>query len=663
MVGKGGYVVNSIEIDKPGQRVLLMGNEAVARGAIEAGVDVVAAYPGTPSSEVVGTLIEVKSSFNYYVEWSVNEKVAFDITAGASIVGARSMAVMKNAGLNVAMDTLMTLVYGGIKGGMVIIVADDPGANFSSNEQDSRFAAIASEIPCLEPKNQQEAKDMVKEAFCLSEKLEVPVMIRTVSRVAHGNGDVMLGEINRKKNTLGFNKHWKMPWRWNVYGPPGAVEKHKWLQKQFNKAKELSEHSIYNKLSIGVDNSIGVISSGLANSYTTEALQRLELDIPFLQLGFVNPIPESLVVSLLKSVDKVLVIEEGSGCIVERGVRNIAQEKGIMSEIYGKEYHKFLLACGELNSEMIEKGMAEILGLRIKSNPKRENLRLEIMEKITPRSSTFCAGCGHLGTYTALKRVLKRRKGIQILNGDIGCYEQAGYGIFARHIDINDDNEKKYPISSTYELLDTIYVMGSSLPMAHGQVKAGYNSGKVFAIAGDSTFFHALLPGVVNSIYNNADVTLLILDNYWTAMTGHQPNPSSGQNSLGKTNHKMYIEKIVQAMGAPFVRIANAFNIDEVEKVLEEAIDFDGFSVVVVRGECRLQFARRTDKSILSQARVDMIKCTGCRLCIDIGCPAILFNNDKNVAEIDTTMCNGCDLCTQVCPVSAITCGGETNNE
>ena len=650
-----------VETGKIGEKVLLMGNEALARGAIEGGVQLAVAYPGTPSSEIVETLIKQAKQYNYYVEWSTNEKVAFDMAAGASILGARSLVSMKNAGINVAMDTLLTLNLGGIKGGMVVIVCDDPSAHYSSNEQDSRFAALAAELPCFEPKDQQEAKDMVRDAFELSEKLELPVLVRSVSRISHGNGDVLLGEINPKNNPLGFNKHWKMPWRWNVYGPPGVVEKHKWIHERLKEAEDYSEKTRYNELvSTGDKSRVGIIASGLASSYVKEALSDIEHDFDVLYLGLSFPVPKDKVSHLLSAVDKVLVVEEGGGYCVESKVRAIAQEGGFTTKVHGKEYNQLLMPYGELNTALVRKAVHELIGIGqpFSPTPERRALKDKVKELVAPRSSTLCAGCPHLGSYSALKKLIRKNKGINIVNVDIGCYEQAGYGLFSSEPEASDDQAKKYKIKSTYETLDTCYVMGSSLAMAEGQQKVGYNDGKLFAVAGDSTFFHSLMPAVVNGIYNNSDVTLLILDNKWTAMTGHQPNPASGYSSKGEPTDAIDIVEVVKAMGASFVREANAFALKELESVIEQAANYKGFAVVVIRGECRLQYVRRTPKNAIDFVSVNSDTCTGCKLCIDLGCPALGFDETKNTAWIDPIMCNGCDICTQICPSGSIILNG-----
>lgn len=646
--------MNKIKLDKPEEVVLLMGNEAFARGAIEAGIDLAVAYPGTPSTEILETLIRKHKDYNYYVEWSVNEKVALDLAAGASILGARTLIPMKNAGLNVAMDTLMTLVYGGVKGGMVLIVCDDPSAHYSSNEQDTRFASMAAEIPCFEPSNQQEAKDMVKSAFDLSEKLELPVMVRSVSRISHGNGDVVLGKIREKKNILGFNKHWKMQWRWNVYGPPGAVEKHKWLYGKLNEAKNYAEKTEYNLLNLEGSENFGIIASGLAISYVKESLLNIEKNPNTLYLGLSYPVPLSKVSELIKSVSKVIVVEEGSSFLVEKAVRAIAQDIGSTIKIYGKELNQIFKPYGEINTNIVNEALLKNLDIKTNiSNEERNKNKNKYAESIVPRSSTLCTGCPHLGTYAALKKVLKKISGNHILHGDIGCYEQAGYGISSNKFVITDELVKQYPIKSTYELLDTIYVMGSSLSMAQGQIKVGYKEGKVIAIAGDSTFFHALLPSVINSTLNDSDVTLLILDNAWTAMTGHQPSPTSGVLATGQFVNKINIKNICKAIGIKSIFSANAFKIHEVEETITEALNYRGFSVVIINGECRLQFVRRHKKG-LSSFFVDESRCSGCRICVDIGCPAISFNTLSNKAVIEEAMCNGCSICEQICPKNAI---------
>ena len=646
--------------DKVNKKILIMGNEAIARGAIEAGVELVAAYPGTPSSEIVETLAATADQFNYYIEWSMNEKIAFEVASGASQVGVRSLVAMKNAGLNVAMDTFMTLPYTGIKGGMVIVVADDPGAHYSSNEQDTRFAALYAEIPCLEPSNQQEAKDMTKEAFELSEKLELPVFIRSVTRLSHASGDVVLGEIKKLPKQIEFNKHWKIPFRWNVYGPPGAVSKHKWLQHQMEKFKEIVEKSEFNIHTIPINTEVGIIASGLGASYAKEALLELGLEdkIAFLKLGFVNPIPEAKLRKFLSHLKKVIIIEEGDS-VLEMQVRSFSQDNISEIKVFGKERNIILNSYGELNNDLVVQGISKALDLTLKEDQKRVELKKEIEKKIAPRSSTLCAGCPHLGTYWSLKQVLQKIKGVHIVNGDIGCYEQGGYGVFSHVISPTDDNSKRYPVSSPYEILDTIYVMGSGIGMAMGQYQAGYQDGKVLAVAGDSTFFHATLPAVTNAVYNNADITFIVMDNSWTCMTGHQSNPTTGKSLVKENAPIIKISEVAKSLGIKDIHISDAYDIEKTSLALNEALGFKGPSVVIVKRECALQVQRRERiKNPLTY--VDEKVCIGCKKCIELGCPAVIFNEKDKKAGIDKLTCVDCGLCNQVCPVGAIRKGEES---
>ena len=634
-----------------GSKVLLMGNEAIARGAIEAGVQLAAAYPGTPSSEIGEVLGEVAKEAGVYFEWSTNETVAFELAAGASIVGARAMTMMKNAGFNLVMDLFMTLSYGGTKGGFVIVSADDPDAHYSSNEQDTRLAGIYGEIMVFEPQNQNQAKDMTKEAFDVSEMLELPVLLRSVTRISHASGNVELGEVRKGDNILGFNKHWKMPYRWNVYGPPGPVEKHRWLHSRFKAMKEYVENSKFNKLSMkGSD--IGVITSGIAASYLMEVLDEFGCkdEINILDLGIVNPIPDKKVTELLKGSSKVIVIEEGDPA-VENAVRLLAKEVAPNTEIYGKMFeNRILEPIGEVNTDIIRNAVASIFGKNLSVNLERKSLKKRIEEKLSPRSSTLCAGCPHLGSYWALRKVLEREEHAPIINGDIGCYEQGGYGLFSKKIDINDDNDRRYKATSPYEMLDTIYIMGSGIGLAQGQYHAGYK-GKVVAVAGDSTFYHTCLPSVVNSVYNNADITFLIFDNTWTCMTGHQPNPTTGVRGNGDESKKLDIEQIVKSMGVEMVRTADPYKIKESMEAINEGLNYQGPSVVILRRECALQAARRKERSGFTVS-IDKEKCTGCKTCVQVGCPAVVYKEGK--ADIDSLMCVNCGICTQVCKFGAI---------
>jgi indolepyruvate ferredoxin oxidoreductase alpha subunit len=647
--------------NKPGLKALLMGNEAIARGAIEGGVRVSTSYPGTPASEIMETLSSAAKDLGFYAEWSVNETVAFEVAAGASLFNVRSFCSMKNAGLNLCMDMLTTLVYGGVRGGMVIVVADDPGARTSSNEQDQRFAASWAEIPCLEPSNQQEAKDMVRDAFDISERTELPVMVRSVARISHSLGDVTLGKIPPSSRKVVFDKHWKLPFRWNVYGPPSTHSKHVWLHTKLSIAKKLSEESPYNSLELLKGAKLGVIASGVAAAYVKEALRWLELEdkFSFLKIGFSHPLPEKKVARILKKARRILIVEDGDP-FIENQVRIIAKDFAPNVEILGKNRSNPLFEpYGELDPDMVASAVAKCAGVKVKAiTPIRKHVKEEITKLIVPRSSAFCAGCPHIGTYWGLRMALHRVGGkFPIIHGDIGCYEMAGYGLFAKDIESSDSIESvKYPADSPYELLDTLYVMGAGIGLAQGTDHAGYTDGRVVAVAGDSTFFHACIPGLINAVFNKAKLTYVIFDNRWTAMTGHQPHPGTGVTALGESTFEAKIEDICKACGVEYVKVVDAYNPREVQNVLVEALQQPSVSVVISRGECGQVWQRADRKKGIKKLpyEVELEKCNGCRLCVQMGCPAITFDPDTKKAGVDDLLCTACGLCAAVCPFRAL---------
>jgi indolepyruvate ferredoxin oxidoreductase alpha subunit len=636
---------------RTGEKDVLLGNEAIARGAIEAGIKVAAAYPGTPSSEIMEVLLQEAPDFGYYAEWSINEKVAFELAAGASLTGVRALSAMKGAGLNVVMDMFMTLPYTGIKGGYVVVVADDPGAHYSSNEQDSRFAAQWAKVPCLEPEDQQEAKNMTKAAFEISEQLELPVVIRTVTRLSHSSGVVEYGEINNPSEPAGFNKHYDLPYRWNVYGPPGAVQKHEWQINQISKMQTAADLSKFNSLKEGTTR-YGVITAGLGSAYSKEALRVLGKldDLWFLKCGWAYPIPEIYCLKMLSTCDNILIVEEGDP-VIETQLRLLAQSNGFSTHITGKINGQDLPLCGELNTQIVRTSLMHFLGLSEVHNRFRANLKEQAQKLVAPRSSTLCAGCSHLATYWSLKQAAQTNKNtIPIINGDIGCYEQAGYGIKGEMPIPSKDNAAHYPTRTPYNFLDTLYIMGSGISMAQGEVRAGYQNGEVVAVAGDSTFFHTCMPGLLNAVWNDTKVTFVVMDNSWTAMTGHQVDPSSGFNGRGATTPKILIEDVARSLGVQFIKAVNAYDVEQTSQAIKEAIAFPGVAVIVSRAECMLQVLRKEGKKI-AQSHIREV-CTGCKICLQIGCPAINFQDRK--AHIDPLLCVDCGLCIQVCPHQAI---------
>jgi indolepyruvate ferredoxin oxidoreductase alpha subunit len=644
--------------DSPGKRVLLMGNEAIARGALEAGVDVAASYPGTPASEIMETLAQVAPKLGFHAEWSTNEKVAFEVAAGASLTGVRALTSMKNAGLNWVMDMFMTLVYSGVRGGFVIAVADDPDAHYSSNEQDTRIAAAYAEIPCLEPADQQEAKDMTSYAFELSERLELPVFVRSVTRISHASGDVKLGKLGRRERKPVFDRHYKLPYRWNVYGPPGPVEKHRWLKSRQPKVKREIEKVPWNELKVPKRAKVGVIAPGLASGYAREAVRKLRLDgkVAFLKVGTPTPLPERKVISLLRAVKTILVVEEGEP-LVEHKIKALAKEVNPKIKLEGK-LTEALDPVGEINTDLVAKALSKVAGVKLKKTPARERAREKAKKLVTPRSSTLCAGCPHLGSYWALKRALQKLgKKVPIVNGDIGCYEQGGYGIVGKGVKAGATKESvRYLIESPYETLDTNYIMGGGIGLLEGQFQAGYEDGPLVAVAGDSTFFHACIPAIINAVYNKAKGVFLVLDNRWTAMTGHQPDPCTGLTATGEEAKQLSIEDIAKACGVEFVRTTDPFDLAGATRVLEEALRHDGFSIVIASRVCTLQ-ALREKKFERKSMKVNPEKCISCGQCVSFGCPAITYKDKKG--GIDPVICIDCGMCAEVCPTGAISVEGE----
>jgi len=636
--------------------MLLLGNEAIARGAIEAGVRVVAAYPGTPSSEIVETLAEASSELGFYAEWSVNEKVSFELAAGAALTGVRSLAAMKGAGLNVIMDTLMTLPYGGTRGGLVVVVADDPGAHYSSNEQDSRFAALWANVPCLEPESQQEAKEMAKAAFALSERTELPVVVRTTTRLSHSTGVVELGTVEPSDMVPGFNKHWKVPYRWNVYGPPGPEFKHKWQLSRLSLVQRESEASPFNFLRRG-NSPVAVIACGVGAAYAREAIRDLGLGdrVWLYKVGMVYPIPEKMSLDVLRNCEHVLVVEEGDP-LMESQLRILAQVHGIDVQVMGKQFESTLPRYGELNTALVRRALADLMGIPLGAKEERRRIKDEVASLVIPRSSTLCAGCPHLGTYWALRRAMKLgSKHIPIVNGDIGCYEQAGYGVQGHMPEASDAPSAHYTSEVLYDFLDTLYVMGSGVSMAQGQVRAGYEDGQVVAVAGDSTFFHACMPGLLNAVWNGTKLTFIVMDNRWTAMTGHQVCPATGMDALGHAAKTIRVEEVAKAMGVEMVEVVDPYNLQEAEEAIRRALNFDGVTVVVARRECTLQVLRREREVAPPFTVTD--DCVACGQCVQLGCPAITYSDDG--AGIAPLLCVGCGICAQLCPTGAIVAGGE----
>ena len=655
----------SITEDKPGKRVLFLGNEAIARGAIEAGIQLGASYPGTPSSEIMENLIQASKKLGFYAEWSTNETVAFQVAAGAALVGGRSLFSCKNAGLNVVMDMLMTLPYTGVRGGFVIVSADDPGAWYSSNEQDTRVAGFYAEIPVFEPSDQQSAKDMTKAAFELSEKIELPVMVRSCTRLSHASGDVTLGTIEAHRNKIVFDKHWKTPYRWNVYGPLGVVNKHKLQKGKLPEIKHYSDETPFNTYRPEKDAKLGIVSSGVSSAYAVESLKRLdkEHDVNLLIVGMPYPLPEKKALDLMSRSDEILVVEEGDP-LIERQLSQVAIQNGKSAKIHGKLSGKIVPDTDELTPDIVEEAVSKFTHAELKKLEDRVALKKSLAPLVAERSASWCAGCPHIGSFWALKKALPNK--VNILNTGIGCYEMSGYGIAAATIEATETSEsKQWRALTPYEMTDTLYIMGSETALAQGEYHVGYGDGEIVSILGDSSFYHTNLSPIVNAVYNKSEQLILVLDNYWTCMTGHQPNPATGMTACGEKSEVPEIEGICSAFGVKYVRSVDPYDLGSAIKTMKEALEHRGGpAVIVTKRVCALERMRDLRRERVKPPTYQVNEnCTGCKQCLYLGCPAIGFDSERGVAFIDSLQCVGCGLCDQkeVCSFDAHDKKGEGN--
>ena len=571
---------------------LLLGNAAVARGAYEAGVTVVASYPGTPSTEITEEIVKFDE---IYAEWSPNEKVAAEVAIGASIGGARAMSCMKHVGLNVMADPVFTASYTGVNGGLVLAVADDPGMHSSQNEQDSRHYAEASKIAMLEPADSAECKEFTKLAFELSEKFDTPFFLRLSTRVSHSQSLVELcgrEDIPLKPYEKNIGKY--------VMMPANAVKRHVVVEERIKALTEYAESAEINS----VENNgkrVGVITAGIAYMYAKEALGE---KVDFLKLGMVYPLPEKLILDFAASHDEIIVIEE-----LDPFIENHCKTLGI--KVKGKELFTLL---GEYTPNMIKKA---VLG-----EPIPESVRAD--EPIPVRPPVMCAGCPHRGAFYVLKKL-----GLTV-SGDIGCYTLGA----------------ALPLQS----VDTTICMGASVSAAHGMSKARgaeFNK-KLVSVIGDSTFMHSGITGLIDIVYNKGNNTVIILDNSITGMTGHQDNPTTGFTIRGEATKQVNLIALCKSIGIENVVVCDPFDVKEFERVVKAEIAKDEPSVIVSQRPCALlKTVKYTGK-----CRINPDTCRNCKVCMKLGCPAITIKDGKVV--IDPTQCNGCGLCINVCPFGAI---------
>jgi len=600
-----------------------LGNHAIARGAMEAGVGVAAAYPGTPSSEVLDALAAFAKRLGFHAEWSVNEKVALEVAVGASYSGVRALAAMKHVGVNVALDPLVTLAYTGVRGGLVLVSADDPGLHSSQNEQDNRLLARFAKILCLEPHDPQSALEYTRTAFEISEEFQTPVMLRTTTRVNHARGSVTFGEMPARKRKARFEKD---PERF-VCVPSHARPLHGVLNRKLEAMEEFASKSGLNQMSSGDD--YGIITSGVSRNYVREAVEELDINPSVLEVAVSHPMPRALVEEFLEGVDRVLVVEELEP-YMEDFVRGLAASRDV--ELHGKD---LVPRESELNVDRVKEAIARFLGMDYKTPSRKLPLELP------PRPPVMCPGCSHRAVYYALEKITKKK----IYPGDIGCYTLG--------------------VLEPLRTMDTCLCMGAGISQGAGMFQAGVKD-NIVAFIGDSTFLHAGIPALINAVYNRANMTVVILDNRATAMTGFQPHPGLGVTATGEKTHQVDFAEIAKACGAGFIKKVKPFQVDEAVKVFQEALDYKGVSVVIAEEPCSL-----TTKKLglwKTPPKVDEEKCKDwdcqCwfpdqngtyyeRACKNlIPCPAINFKEGKSY--IDEALCTGCLLCAHVCPNEAI---------
>ncbi|MBP8830620.1 MAG: indolepyruvate ferredoxin oxidoreductase subunit alpha [Desulfobacter sp.] len=605
--------------DSPGEKIMLLGNEAIARGAVEAGVAFATTYPGTPSSEVSLNLFQMSRESDLYFEYSTNEKVSLEVAAAAANSGLRTFCMMKHVGLNVAADPLMTLAYIGVTAGMVILTADDPAMFSSQNEQDNRYYAKFGHLPMLEPSSVAEAKDMIKEAFELSETLKQPVILRTTTRINHSNAFVTFGQIKERKTKGRFERD---PMRC-VTVPAVARGLHVKLLERMDKAAGMSEASKFNFVTgQGV---WGVVANGVSYHYALDAVKDLgvESQVKILRPGFSNPLPKDKIKDFLAGCEKVLVIEEGEP-FMEEAVKAFAQEAGLVIPIQGKTDGLFT-PLGEFHPAMVREKIAAFFGIAYTPAPKIDT---SDVPEIANRPPNLCSGCSHRATFYAIK---KAAEGMDVIHpSDIGCYTLG----FMPPLSVGD----------------FVICMGGSVSTSCGFSKA--TDQKVVSVIGDSTFFHSGITGLVNAVFNRHNFTLVILENGITAMTGHQPHPGVDMELMGMSGYgRVNIETLVKALGVEHVSVIKPFKVKKSIETLKEAMAFEGVSVVISKEPCILWA-----KSIkLKKPRPFEVtdKCTDHKACINgIACPS--FYIEAGRVKIDADTCVGCALCAQICPENAI---------
>lgn len=595
----------------------LMGNEAIALGALDAGVNVVTGYPGTPSSEILETVARRREKENpdVYVEWSVNEKAALEVAAGAAYAGARVLVTMKQVGLNVASDPLMSLAYVGVKGGMVIVSADDPGPISSQTEQDTRTFAAFAHLPVFDPSSPEEAYRMIGDAFALSEQYGTPVLFRPTTRVCHGCAPVERTDNPLRNTPEGFVRD---PARWVIF-PRASYLNH---IKLANRERELDEKfSAYplNTAENTADGRRAIACGGISYAYVKEALDQLGAkDVPLLRIATPYPFPEQLAADFLRDKDEILVAEELDP-VIERALLLCCGRAHLPVNIRGK-LDGTMPQAGENSVEQLRAAIAAFLGLALPEEEKRAE-----PPALPVRPPVLCAGCPHRASFYAVKRAMKELKKKSYFCGDIGCYTLGN--------------------AAPLDMVDTCLCMGADVTIAQG-LRRVEGDAVCFSFIGDSTFFASGMTGVANAVYNGTDIVLAVLDNSTTAMTGHQPHPGTGRTMMGEVTAKLSIERVLEALGVSSLRIVDPLDQAAAVDAVKAAAGERGVRALIFRSPC-IAVTKPTATYTVTDA------CIGCGKCVrELGCPATVRQGKK--VHIDPALCFGCSLCAQYCPTGAI---------
>ena len=613
--------------EKPEKTILLLGNEAITRGALEAGIDVATAYPGTPSSEIADAFSAIAKYLkkkgekpSFYFEYSINEKVALEVAAAASFSGLRALTCMKHVGLNVASDAFMTYLYVGCRGGHIIITADDPYCHSSQNEQDNRYFALFGSAPMLEPATPQEAKEMTRLGFEISEELHSPILLRTTTRLNHARGAVNLKKPKKSRGKGHFEKSPML-----VTTPAVARARHPELLKMMERAEKISEKSPFNEIvAIGKTSKIGIVTSGVSFNYVKEAVEDLRVDAKILKLGMTNPLPRKMCGKLIKACEQIIIVEELEP-FLENQFKAMAYDMESSVKIFGKSTGHFSRLY-EYNPDIVTDALSKILKVK---NPISKPIDYKI--KLPSRPPTLCPGCPHRATYFAVKKVAPKET---IYPTDIGCYTLG----------------KAPPL----EMADLLLCMGSNAGTACGLAVS--TDQKIISFMGDSTFFHSGIPPIIDAVHHKRDVVITVLDNRTTAMTGHQPHPGTDFDGMGNPAKKILVEDVVKGCGVEHIEVTNPSDIKGTAEAFKRALDFKGPAVVVSKAPCILlenRAKRKAGKKIPTYV-IDQEKCKQCNICIGkFGCPAFYYGENGTV-HIDEQQCNGCGDCVQICPFDAI---------